>query len=56
MKEIELTTSLDEKDIEKNFSNVDFFAGIMEGLSEAIAYENGDAKTQTKVRKRSFPM
>ena len=54
---IELTTKsvLTQEEIEKNFENVDFFSGIMEGLEEALAYEKGKAKAGTYIRKRSLP-
>lgn len=43
------------EEIENNFKNVDFFTGLKEGLEEALAYEKGNAKAETIVRKRSLP-
>ena len=37
----ESSLSLDE--IEENFKNIDFFSEIMEGLQEALAYQQGRA-------------
>lgn len=51
-----LTSSLSEEEIERNFSNTDFFAGIMAGLEEALAYEKGEAKAATIVRKSNLPV
>ena len=42
-------------EVEKEFANVDFFSGIMDGLEEALAYEQGKAKAETFVRKRNLP-
>ena len=55
MAELKLTTSLSDKEIEKNFENIDFFSGIMEGLEEALAFEKGSAKAATYARKKSLP-
>lgn len=56
MKEkITINSTLTDEEIEKNFKDIDFFSGIMEGLEEALAYEKGDAKAATIVRKRSLP-
>jgi hypothetical protein len=40
-------------EVEENFKNFDFFSGLMEGLQEALAYSNGDAKTDILVHDRS---
>lgn len=55
MAELELTSTLSNEEIEKNFSGIDFFSGIMSGLEEALAYEKGTAKADTIARKRSLP-
>lgn len=55
MKELELQSSLSIEQIEENFKNVNLFEGIMEGLNEAVAYEQGTAKSETIIRKRSLP-
>ena len=49
------SSSLSEKEIEKNFKDVDLFSGIMSGLEEALAYEKGSARAATFARKRSLP-
>ena len=41
MSEIRFKSSLTTEEIENNFKDVDFFSGIMEGLTEALAYEKG---------------
>ncbi len=48
-------TQLTDAEIEENFKNVDFLSGLMSGLEEALAYEKGNAKAKTIVRKRSLP-
>ena len=48
-------SSLSAAEIEDNFKNTDLFSGIMAGLEEALAYEKGEAKAKTFVRKRSLP-
>lgn len=48
-------SSLSMEEVENNFKDVDFFEGIMEGLQEALAYEQGKAKAETVARKRSLP-
>ena len=50
-----LTSSLSEEEIARNFENADFFGGIMAGLEEALAFEKGEAKAATIVRKRNLP-
>ena len=55
MAERELNSALTDEEIAENFRNIDFFAGIMSGLEEALAYEKGTAKAATIVRKRSLP-
>lgn len=55
MADIIMQASLTDEEIAKNFEGVDFFSGIMAGLEEALAYEKGEAKAATIVRKRSLP-
>ena len=55
MAERELNSAFTDEEIAENFRNIDFFAGIMSGLEEALAYEKGTAKAATIVRKRSLP-
>lgn len=55
MADLELTSTLSNEEIEQNFSNIDFFSGIMSGLEEALAYEKGSAKAETIVRKLTLP-
>lgn len=50
-----IESSLSEDEIKANFQNIDFFSGIMSGLTEALAYEKGSAKAATVARKRSLP-
>lgn len=46
MAEFELKSTLSNEEIEQNFSNINFFSGIMSGLEEALAYEKEMAKLQ----------
>lgn len=55
MSEIRFKSSLTNEEIEKNFEGIDFFAGIIEGLNEALAYEKGKASAETYARKSSLP-
>lgn len=55
MMELQFESSLTMEQIEENFSGIDFFAGIMDGLEEALAYEKGQAAAETFARKRSLP-
>ncbi len=55
MSEIRFESSLSAEEIEKNFKDVDLFSGIMEGLTEALAYEKGKASAETFARKQSLP-
>ena len=55
MSELKFKSSLSMEEIENNFKNVDFFSGIMDGLTEALAYTKGKATTDTFVRKKSLP-
>ena len=41
MADLRFESSLSIEEIEDNFKDVDFFAGIMDGLQEALAYEKG---------------
>lgn len=42
-------SSLTPEEIEANFKNTDFFAGIMDGLQDALAYARGKATPETIV-------
>lgn len=55
MAELEFASALSMEEIEKNFQDIDFFSGVMEGLQEALAVEKGKAGKDTLVRKRSLP-
>ncbi len=55
MAERELISNLSDEEIKANFENIDFFNGIMSGLTEALAYEKGNAKAATVARKRNLP-
>lgn len=55
MSEIHFKSSLTIEEIEENFKGTDFFSGIMDGLTEALAYEKGKATAETFARKRSLP-
>lgn len=48
-------SSLSMEEVEENFKDFDFFAGIMAGLNEALAYEKGKASAETFARKSSLP-
>lgn len=39
MADLIFKTSLTDEEIDKNFENINFFDGIMEGLNEALEYE-----------------
>ncbi len=39
MSDLSLKTSLSMDEIEENFKNVDFFAGVMDGLQDALAHK-----------------
>lgn len=55
MSDIHFKSSLTTEEIENNFKDVDFFSGIMEGLTEALAYEKGKASAETFARKQALP-
>ena len=55
MADLKFESSLSIEEIEENFKDVDFFAGIMDGLQEALAYKKGKAAKDTFVRKSSLP-
>ena len=55
MDELRFKSSLTPEEVEKNFEDVDFFAGVMEGLQEALAHSQGRT-TDAIVRKRSLPV
>ena len=56
MSDIKFKSSLSLEEIDNNFKNIDFFSGIVEGLTEALAYERGKASAQTYTRKTSLPV
>ena len=44
------------EEIEHNFQGANFFAGIMEGLEEALAFEKGAASPETfETERRHLP-
>lgn len=49
-------SSLSIEEVENNFKDFDVFAGITEGLNEALAYEKGKASAETIARKKSLPV
>lgn len=55
MSEPRFKSSISMEEIENNFKDIDFFAGIMDGLTEALAYTKGKAAADTLARKRSLP-
>lgn len=55
MSDLVFKSSLSMEEIENNFSDMDFFSDLMEGLEEALAFSKGKATAETFVRKRSFP-
>lgn len=55
MSELRFESSLSMEEIEKNFKDIDFFSGIMDGLQEALAYTKGKAAANTFARKSSLP-
>ncbi len=56
MDDLEFTSTLSNEEIEKNFSGIDFFSGIVSGLEEALAYEKGTAKVDTIEKKHILPV
>ena len=55
MKEPIFRTSLTDEEIKRNFEDTNLFDGIMQGLEEALAFEKGDAKAASLIRKRRLP-
>lgn len=43
MPELRFESSISIEGIEKNFKDIDFFSGIMDGLQEALAFTKGKA-------------
>lgn len=41
MDELTLTSHLSEEEISKNFQDINFFSGVMDGLQEALALKKG---------------
>ena len=48
-------SSLSIEEIENNFKDFDFFENLMDGLNEALEFEQGITTTETISRKRSLP-
>jgi putative transcriptional regulator len=55
MKELILNSSKDINEIEKDFSQTDFFSELMDGLTEALAHSKGQASAKSFTRKRALP-
>ena len=55
MTELIFESSLTPEEIERNFQDTDFLAGMMEGLEEALAFQKETTSSETVVRKRSLP-
>ena len=49
MDEMTFESSLSMEEIEKNFKNMDFFSGLMEGLREALAYTRDEIPDSTLI-------
>lgn len=54
-KELRFESALTAEEIEANFEGFDFFAELKTSLEEAVAFEQGKAKQETLIRKRSLP-
>ena len=55
MKDIKFSSSLSQQEMNENFAGFDFYDGLMEGLTEALAHTKGKATADTFSRKRSLP-
>ena len=55
MEDIKFSSSLSQQEMKENFAGFDFFDGLMEGLTEALAHSKGKAAAETFSRKRSLP-
>lgn len=55
MAELIFNSSFTDEQIAENFKNISLFAGLMNGLNDALAYEKGSAKAETYARKKSLP-
>ncbi len=55
MTKLNFNSPLTDEQIAENFKNISFFDGLMNGLTEALAYEKGTAKAETYARKSSLP-
>ena len=53
MVELQFESTLTMEEIEQNFAGVDFFAGIMDGLEEALAYEKRSGCSRD-IREKAF--
>lgn len=45
MFDLSLKSSLSMEEIEENFKNIDFFAGVMDGLQDALAHKKPSRKS-----------
>ena len=48
-------SELSQEEIERNFSNFDFFGSLSESLHEAVEYAKGNPDAKVVVTKRSLP-
>ena len=55
MEEIKFKSSLTPQEMKENFADFEFFDGLMESLTEALAHSKGKATAVTFSRKRSLP-
>lgn len=55
MSVVKVNSSLSMEQIEKNFKDVDFFSGLVDGLQEARGHKTGSPHAKTVVRKRLLP-
>jgi len=55
MTELIFESNLTMEEIERNFKDTDFLAGLMEGLEEALAFQKRTMSSETVVHKRSLP-
>ena len=49
MKDLRIEPSLSIEEIEGKFKDVDFFAGIMDGLQDALSHEKGEVAAAQKL-------
>lgn len=55
MSKLSFKTSLSISEIGENFKDFDIFESLVDGLNEAISYEQGTAHSKTFARKRALP-